>query len=205
MICLKLIFFPNQKLFLLVLQGLIFTETSIHSLQQINALSALRKLDTLTINHEGNPITNYTLWRHYTLFRLSHFSLRKINDVKVIEFLFVVCLLVCLFVHLFVCLFVCSFVYLFVLSYVCLFVYLLARLFVCLFVHLFVCLFVRLFVRSFVCLLVCSFVYLFVRSFVCLFVFVLVMPVCLSVWLSYFLFYIIGNNRGYCVRWEAVW
>ncbi|XP_031566917.1 leucine-rich repeat-containing protein 49-like [Actinia tenebrosa] len=65
------------------LVGLIFTETQINSLRQINALCSLRKLDFLTINNEGNPVTKYTLWKHYTLFRLSHFSLSKINDIEI--------------------------------------------------------------------------------------------------------------------------
>lgn len=64
------------------LTNLIFTETSINSLQQINALSMLRRLDCLTIN-EGNSVTSFTLWKPYTLFRLAHLSIRKINDVDV--------------------------------------------------------------------------------------------------------------------------
>ena len=61
---------------------MIFTETSINGLQQINALAMLRRLDCLTIN-EGNPVTSFTLWRPYTLFRLAHLSIRKINDIDV--------------------------------------------------------------------------------------------------------------------------
>ncbi|XP_006822735.2 leucine-rich repeat-containing protein 49-like [Saccoglossus kowalevskii] len=60
-----------------------FGEANISCLQQINALSVLRRLDNLTISLEGNPVTQFTLWKAYTLFRLAHFSLRKINDVEV--------------------------------------------------------------------------------------------------------------------------
>ena len=67
-------------------QGLVFCSTNIHSLQQINALSAVRRLDTLTIDLDGNPVTKFTLWRMYTVFRLAHFNLKKINDVEVIFF-----------------------------------------------------------------------------------------------------------------------
>lgn len=64
-------------------QGLTFTETNIKGLQQINCLSLLRRLEHLNISNEGNPITSFTLWKPYVLFRLAHFSLRKINDVEV--------------------------------------------------------------------------------------------------------------------------
>lgn len=64
-------------------QGLTFTETNIKGLQQTNCLSLLRRLEHLSISSEGNPITSFTLWKPYVLFRLAHFSLRKINDVEV--------------------------------------------------------------------------------------------------------------------------
>lgn len=65
------------------LVGLIFTETNIKSLQQINCLSLLRRLEHISISIEGNPITSFTLWKPFVLFRLAHFSLRKINDIEV--------------------------------------------------------------------------------------------------------------------------
>ncbi|XP_005090720.3 leucine-rich repeat-containing protein 49, partial [Aplysia californica] len=64
-------------------QSLVFCSTNIHSLRQINALSAVRRLDNLTIDLDGNPVTKFTLWRMYTVFRLAHFALKKINDVEV--------------------------------------------------------------------------------------------------------------------------
>ncbi|KAL9986928.1 hypothetical protein ACROYT_G001144 [Oculina patagonica] len=65
------------------LLGLTFTETNIKGLQQINCLSLLKRLEHLCISSEGNPITSFTLWKPYILFRLAHFSLRKINDIEV--------------------------------------------------------------------------------------------------------------------------
>ncbi|CAL1537613.1 unnamed protein product [Lymnaea stagnalis] len=64
-------------------QTLVFCSTNIHSLQQINSLSLVRRLDNLTIDLDGNPVTKFTLWRMYTVFRLAHFALKKINDVEV--------------------------------------------------------------------------------------------------------------------------
>ncbi|KAL8577182.1 hypothetical protein ACOMHN_047950 [Nucella lapillus] len=64
-------------------QNLIFSNTNVHSLQQINALSVVRTLDHLTIELDGNPVTKFTLWRLYTVYRLSHFNLKKINGVEV--------------------------------------------------------------------------------------------------------------------------
>lgn len=65
------------------LVGLVFTETNIRALHQMNSLSLLRRLDHLNITKEGNPVTSFSLWRPYVLFRLAHFSLRKINDIEV--------------------------------------------------------------------------------------------------------------------------
>ena len=64
-------------------QTLIFNSTNICSFQQINALTSLRRLDNLTIQLDGNPVTKFTLWKSYVLFRLSHFALKKINDQEV--------------------------------------------------------------------------------------------------------------------------
>ncbi|RUS69701.1 hypothetical protein EGW08_022537 [Elysia chlorotica] len=64
-------------------QTLVFCSTNICSLQQINALSQVRRLDNLTIDLDGNPVTKFTLWRLYTVFRLAHFALKKINDIEV--------------------------------------------------------------------------------------------------------------------------
>ena len=76
----------NFRLPILVLslfQTLIFNSTNICSFQQINALTSLRRLDNLTIELDGNPVTKFTLWKSFVLFRLSHFALKKINDAEV--------------------------------------------------------------------------------------------------------------------------
>ncbi|XP_068694422.1 leucine-rich repeat-containing protein 49-like [Montipora foliosa] len=65
------------------LVGLIFMETNIKALQQINSLSLLRRLDYLSISEEGNPVMSFSLLKPYVLFRLAHFSLRRINDIEV--------------------------------------------------------------------------------------------------------------------------
>ncbi|CAH1797225.1 unnamed protein product [Owenia fusiformis] len=63
--------------------SLTFNSTNISCLRQLNALASVRRLDNLVITENGNPITQFTLWKIYTLFRLAHFSIRKINDVEV--------------------------------------------------------------------------------------------------------------------------
>ncbi|XP_007907154.2 leucine-rich repeat-containing protein 49 isoform X1 [Callorhinchus milii] len=60
-----------------------FQHTNIQKLQQFNALAQLRRLDMLTINPQGNPVVNFSLWKYYVLFRLNHFGLQKINDIEV--------------------------------------------------------------------------------------------------------------------------
>lgn len=64
-------------------QTLTFSATNIRSYQQINALSSVRRFDNLVIENEGNPVTKFTLWRTYVVFRLAHFALKKINDMEV--------------------------------------------------------------------------------------------------------------------------
>ncbi|XP_013403685.1 leucine-rich repeat-containing protein 49 isoform X1 [Lingula anatina] len=64
-------------------QTLIFQATNIESFHQLNALSSVRRLDNLVIDPEGNPVTQLSLWKLYTVFRLAHFSLKKINNVEV--------------------------------------------------------------------------------------------------------------------------
>jgi len=59
---------------------------NIHSLQQINALSQIRKIESLTICEEGNPVTQISVWKHYTLFRLSHMSIKSLNGKEVCTF-----------------------------------------------------------------------------------------------------------------------
>ena len=69
--------FPNVN-------TLIFDETNLRQLRQLNALSQLRKLEQLNIKSCGNPlVSNMKLWRLYVLYRLSHFNIRVINDVPV--------------------------------------------------------------------------------------------------------------------------
>ncbi|XP_045156719.2 leucine-rich repeat-containing protein 49-like isoform X2 [Mercenaria mercenaria] len=64
-------------------QTLVFSSTNICSFVQINALTNVRRLDNLVIELEGNPITRFTLWKSYILFRLAHFALKRINNVEV--------------------------------------------------------------------------------------------------------------------------
>ncbi|XP_059227930.1 leucine-rich repeat-containing protein 49 isoform X1 [Mustela nigripes] len=62
-----------------------FKETNLVMLQQFNALAQLRHVDQLTIDPQGNPVVNFTLWKYYVLFRLSHFSMQKINGTEVTQ------------------------------------------------------------------------------------------------------------------------
>nr|KAF6392768.1 leucine rich repeat containing 49 [Pipistrellus kuhlii] len=59
-----------------------FKETNLAMLQQFNALAQLHRVDQLTIDPQGNPVVNFTLWKYYVLFRLSHFNMQKINETE---------------------------------------------------------------------------------------------------------------------------
>ncbi|XP_064618842.1 leucine-rich repeat-containing protein 49-like isoform X2 [Lineus longissimus] len=62
---------------------LIFSATNIHNLHQINALASMRRLDNIFIELDGNPVTQFSLWKTYLLYRLAHFALKKINNVDI--------------------------------------------------------------------------------------------------------------------------
>ncbi|XP_075431944.1 leucine-rich repeat-containing protein 49 isoform X6 [Ascaphus truei] len=62
-----------------------FKETNLITLQQFNALAQLRRLDQLTVEPQGNPVVNFTLWKFYVLFRLNNFNIQKINEVEVTQ------------------------------------------------------------------------------------------------------------------------
>ncbi|XP_038063566.1 leucine-rich repeat-containing protein 49-like [Patiria miniata] len=68
--------FPNVS-------TVLFGECNLSSLQQLNALTSVRHLDSINIATEGNPITAFSLWKPYLLFRLSHLDIKKINNEEV--------------------------------------------------------------------------------------------------------------------------
>ncbi|XP_069078464.1 leucine-rich repeat-containing protein 49 isoform X1 [Pleurodeles waltl] len=68
--------FPNSS-------HLKFKETNLTTLQQFNALAQVRRLEQLTVDPQGNPVVNFTLWKYYVLFRLKHFNVQKINQTEV--------------------------------------------------------------------------------------------------------------------------
>ncbi|XP_018108501.1 leucine-rich repeat-containing protein 49 isoform X2 [Xenopus laevis] len=70
--------FPN-------ISHLKFKETNLFTLHQFDALAQLRKLDQLTVDSQGNPVVNFTLWKYYVLFRLNSFGIQKINDFEVTQ------------------------------------------------------------------------------------------------------------------------
>ncbi|XP_067390796.1 leucine-rich repeat-containing protein 49 isoform X2 [Emydura macquarii macquarii] len=62
-----------------------FKETNIVMFQQFNALAQVRRIEQLTVDPQGNPVVNFTLWKYYVLFRLNHFNLQKINGTEVTQ------------------------------------------------------------------------------------------------------------------------
>ncbi|XP_040536651.1 leucine-rich repeat-containing protein 49 isoform X3 [Gallus gallus] len=62
-----------------------FKETNLVALQQLNALAQLHRMEQLTVDPQGNPVVNFTLWKYYVLFRLNHFNLQKINGIEVTQ------------------------------------------------------------------------------------------------------------------------
>ncbi|XP_065589864.1 leucine-rich repeat-containing protein 49 isoform X2 [Cyrtonyx montezumae] len=62
-----------------------FKETNLVALQQFNALAQAHRIEQLTVDPQGNPVVNFTLWKYYVLFRLNHFNLQKINGIEVTQ------------------------------------------------------------------------------------------------------------------------
>lgn len=67
--------FPN-------VDSLVFKETNIISLGQLNALAEMQGLASLFIDPEGNPIAGKN-WESYAVYRLSHWGLKTINEKAV--------------------------------------------------------------------------------------------------------------------------
>ncbi|GAB1605089.1 leucine-rich repeat-containing protein 49-like isoform X4 [Argonauta hians] len=61
---------------------LVLNSCNIHCLSQLNGLASLLRLDHVVID-EVNPVTKFSVWRYYLLFRLAHFSLKTINNKEV--------------------------------------------------------------------------------------------------------------------------
>lgn len=59
---------------------MIFTCCNVKNLYQIDNLSEWKRLDSLTINKDDNPIYSVSIWPHYTIFRLASLQLKKLND-----------------------------------------------------------------------------------------------------------------------------
>lgn len=69
-----------------LLQLLTFECTNITGLEQLNALAQLSiPLHSLTVVPWGNPITKHTLFRCYTIYRLHHLNLCKLNGETVTD------------------------------------------------------------------------------------------------------------------------
>ncbi|XP_040271702.1 leucine-rich repeat-containing protein 49 isoform X1 [Bufo bufo] len=62
-----------------------FKENNLITLNQFNALAQLRRLDQLTVDPQGNPVVNFTLWKYYVLFRLNNFGIQKVNENEVTQ------------------------------------------------------------------------------------------------------------------------
>ncbi|KAL1448871.1 hypothetical protein WDU94_000124 [Cyamophila willieti] len=52
---------------------------------QINAIADIQGLTSLHIHSDGNSIVQKKDWRHYAIYRLSHWGLKVINDVEITE------------------------------------------------------------------------------------------------------------------------
>nr|CAH7759363.1 unnamed protein product [Callosobruchus chinensis] len=69
--------FPNIDM-------LVFKETNIHCLGQLNALAEIQGFSSLSIDTEGNPICQKE-WRMYAIYRLAHWGLKIINEQEITE------------------------------------------------------------------------------------------------------------------------
>ncbi|ENN70784.1 hypothetical protein YQE_12449, partial [Dendroctonus ponderosae] len=62
----------------------VFKETNILCLGQLNAISEVQGLSSVTIDSEGNPIANKE-WYSYAVYRLAHWGLKTINEKMITE------------------------------------------------------------------------------------------------------------------------
>ena len=74
------------SLFYISLQSVTFECVDMTGLEEVNALAELSTpLQSLTITPWGNPITRHTLFRPYTLYRLHHLNLSRLNGETVTD------------------------------------------------------------------------------------------------------------------------
>lgn len=57
-----------------------FTCCNIKTLNQLDYLSEWKRLDSLTINKDDNPVYSISIWRPYVFHRLSSLSIKKLNN-----------------------------------------------------------------------------------------------------------------------------
>lgn len=65
-------------------EHIVFRETNISALGQLNALAEIQGIVSVTIEAEGNPICTKS-WRLYAVYRLAHWGVKTINDAPVTE------------------------------------------------------------------------------------------------------------------------
>lgn len=65
-------------------EHIVFRETNITALGQLNALAEIQGIVSVTIETEGNPICTKP-WRLYAVYRLAHWGVKTINDAPVTE------------------------------------------------------------------------------------------------------------------------
>lgn len=62
------------------LTTLIFSCCNIQTLNQLNCLSELRRLDNIVINKDDNPIAQIPIWKYYALYKLNHLNIKQIDN-----------------------------------------------------------------------------------------------------------------------------
>jgi hypothetical protein len=60
-----------------------FTCCNLKTLNQLDCIADWKKLDSLAINKEDNPICSVDTWRLYAITKLASLQLKKINDQSI--------------------------------------------------------------------------------------------------------------------------
>lgn len=74
---------PAYLCFFSNLKNVIFTCCNLKYLNQLDSLIDWKRLDSVTINKDDNPICAMSIWRPYLISRLSGLQLKKINNQPV--------------------------------------------------------------------------------------------------------------------------
>ena len=77
-------YFPKFRSRFPTVTSLVFSDTQMSTLRQINHLSTFKRVEHLTFKDTEPLLKNATMWKHYVIHRLGHLPLKSINGEEIL-------------------------------------------------------------------------------------------------------------------------